>query len=417
MRIEKAYWHTNGDRITFSVPLTKIDHARRTVAGFATLDNIDQHGDIITAECAAEAFVKFRGNLREMHQPIAVGKVLSFSQEPYYDGETQQFYNGIYVTAYISEGAQDTWTKVVDGTLTGFSVGGAVAEDGAEVIFDPKVQKTIRIVNKMNLFELSLVDNPANQLANILTLQKVDGNIVASGLAVDVATENILWCPSCKYAKTDTAESSSCIHCDQQMENIGWLEPGPGAVEKVKLAVADKIGQLKDSSGELPEIEGGADMSEEIIKDAAVDEVVEVDETNVAVEEAVAEEVEKALDNEEVAEPQFDIAKALEDIRSFVSSELTSVSETVTKSAAEAIRDSVAELKESFETYKTSLTDEFNKLREELGGLNEATEGVAKRLESVEKMTATKKSGDLGGEPEVKKSVWGGTFLGVDTLV
>jgi hypothetical protein len=56
-------------------------------------------------------------------------------------------------------------------------------------------------------------------------------------------------------------------------------------------------------------------------------------------------------------------------------------------------------------------------LREELGGLNETTEGVAKRLESVEKMTATKKSGDLGGEPEIKKSVWSGTFLGVDTLV
>ena len=128
MNIEKSLWSSHGDNITLSVPFTKVNREKRTVSGFATLDNVDQTGDVVTSEASMKAFENFRGNLREMHQPVAVGKIVSFKPETYYDPASKEFYNGVYVDAYISKGAQDTWEKVLDGTLAGFSIGGKIIE-------------------------------------------------------------------------------------------------------------------------------------------------------------------------------------------------------------------------------------------------------------------------------------------------
>ena len=108
MNIEKSQWSSNGDNLHLSIPFTKVNREKRTVSGFATLDNVDQTGDVVTAEASTKAFEGFRGNIREMHGSLAVGKMLSFKPETYYDPISKNFYNGIYVTTYISKGAQDT---------------------------------------------------------------------------------------------------------------------------------------------------------------------------------------------------------------------------------------------------------------------------------------------------------------------
>ena len=41
MNIEKSLWSSHGDNITLSVPFTKVNREKRTVSGFATLDNVD----------------------------------------------------------------------------------------------------------------------------------------------------------------------------------------------------------------------------------------------------------------------------------------------------------------------------------------------------------------------------------------
>ncbi len=124
--LNKAHWTSDNDDIKLSMPIAKIDEERRTVSGFATLDNIDKQSDIVPTDVSLKAFETFRGNLREMHQPIAVGKVVNFRQEKFFDKSTDRIYNGVYVDAYISKGAQDTWEKVLDGTLTGFSIVGTI---------------------------------------------------------------------------------------------------------------------------------------------------------------------------------------------------------------------------------------------------------------------------------------------------
>ena len=181
MNIEKALWSSNGDNVHLSVPFTKVNREQRTVSGFATLDNVDQTGDVVTAEASMKAFESFRGNLREMHQPLAVGKVVSFRPETFYDQETKEFYNGVYVTSYISKGAQDTWEKVLDGTLSGFSIGGKIIEADNEL--NKSTGEQVRFIKSYELVELSIVDSPANQLCNIFSIEKMNGQMVFKGMA------------------------------------------------------------------------------------------------------------------------------------------------------------------------------------------------------------------------------------------
>ena len=179
MIISKANWNTDGDNLRLSMPFSKVDKERRIVSGFASLDNLDKQDDIVTAEASMAAFAKFRGNIREMHQPVAVGKMVNFKEDKYFDPESKKFYKGVFVSAYVSKGAQDTWEKVLDGTLTGFSIGGRMNKwDDA---YDEKSDTQIRVIKEYDLVELSLVDSPANQFANIVSVEKVDGVDVFKG--------------------------------------------------------------------------------------------------------------------------------------------------------------------------------------------------------------------------------------------
>lgn len=156
MNIEKSLWTSNGNDIALSVPFTKVNREKRTVSGFATLDNVDQTGDVVTAEASLKAFESFRGNIREMHGSNAVGKMVSFKPETFYDPKAKEFYNGVYVDAYISKGAQDTWEKILDGTLQGFSIGGKISESDNEV--NKATGKSVRFIKGYDLIELSVVD-------------------------------------------------------------------------------------------------------------------------------------------------------------------------------------------------------------------------------------------------------------------
>ena len=220
MEIVKSYWHSDGDRINLSVPFFKVDEERRIVSGFATLDNVDRQRDVVDAEASYKAFEQFRGNLREMHQPIAVGKVTNFREEQFYDKSTGETYRGIFVDTYVSKGAQDTWEKVLDGTLSGFSIGGNITK----VDQVQKGDDMVRVIKEYELIELSLVDSPANQLANIFAIQKADGGNSVTGIGVDIKMDNIFWCPQDQIAVAKDSEVSDCVVCDSTMVNIGWVE-------------------------------------------------------------------------------------------------------------------------------------------------------------------------------------------------
>ncbi len=248
MNIEKSYWSANGESIHLSVPFTKVNREKRTVSGFATLDNVDQTGDVVTAEASLKAFENFRGNLREMHTPLAVGKVVSFKPETFYDPTTKSFYSGVYVDAYISKGAQDTWEKVLDGTLSGFSIGGKINESDNEV--NKATGQSVRFIKDYDLIELSIVDSPANELCNILSISKVNGQLVFKGIAADVKMENIFYCAESDSVFISTDKTYVSPVTNKPAELIGWVESND--VNKAK--EIDKIlDAYKQSRVSLPE--------------------------------------------------------------------------------------------------------------------------------------------------------------------
>jgi hypothetical protein len=436
MNIEKSLWSSNGDNITLSVPFTKVNREKRTVSGFATLDNLDQTGDLVTSEASMEAFENFRGNIREMHGPNAVGKMISFKPESFYDSATGEFYNGIYVDAYVSKGAQDTWEKVLDGTLTGFSIGGKIKESDVEV--NKSTGQSVRFIKKYSLMELSIVDSPANELCNILSVEKMNGQFVFKGIAAETEVENIFYCEESDKVFMSKDSNYNSPVTGKPAELIGWVETTD--VNKGK-EITKILDSHKKSRLTLPETqtiakqanaEGGNEVSENtenvvaeetVVADAAVEETtVAVEETapaedtpavDAVVEDAPAETLEKAADVSEVEVDEPDFAKMLGDLKGFFS-------ETLNK-ASEANAAQVDQIKSTVETFSKSVDGRISELAEQHTVLSAAVaeirntiNGVQKRVDAVEGETAIKKSSDLGGSQEVtiKKSKWNGSFLG-----
>jgi hypothetical protein len=427
MNISKSHWSTEGNTVRLSMPIAKVDQERRIVSGFATLDNVDRQGDIVPTDASVKAFETFRGNLREMHQQIAVGKVVSFKEDKYFDPESKEFYNGVYVSAYVSKGAQDTWEKVLDGTLTGFSIGGNIKD--AEDVYNEDMDKAIRVIKDYELYELSLVDNPANQFANVISIEKNhDGGYLSKTL-----TENVFWCNSDDLIQISANASSDCPRCDKGMQNIGFVETNDADKAEVVKALISRVKneekEVSKMAEEIVEI-----STEEVEIEKAVDAPVSETETvEKAEEETTAEkmdhededdkEMDKAVEDAEVEKAVETEELAAEEVSK--SDEATEVIEGVAKTISEALNSTLDTLAETVKALNSKIED----LHKTVSGISQEVSGVTnevqqvksnfdefgKRVDAVENDTAFRKSGDLGEivqEPVmVQKSVWGGRFL------
>lgn len=221
----KAYWNTSGSDIAFRMPISKIDVEKRIVSGWATTDSVDKQGDIITSEASSKAFESFRGNVREQHTPLAVGKVTDFRQDKYYNEEENKFYNGVYVDVYVSKGAEDTWHKIQEGVLTGFSIGGSILDSEVEKI--DGMDKPVRVVKEYELHELSLVDNPANPNSNIVSIQKVN-----NGENKNNYLENIFYSPEEDLIILSEKSDMQSPNTGKAMHNIGFVETNDSAKDQ-----------------------------------------------------------------------------------------------------------------------------------------------------------------------------------------
>jgi HK97 family phage prohead protease len=122
---------------------SKVDAEQRIVEGYASTEAIDAHGEIVlkaAIEDALAAYMEF-GNVREMHQLSAVGTAEEASVDD----------KGLYLAAKIVD--DDAWGKVTSGVYKGFSIGGKT------LARDPDNRK---IITKLALHEISLVDRPSN---------------------------------------------------------------------------------------------------------------------------------------------------------------------------------------------------------------------------------------------------------------
>ncbi len=134
--------------------ITKIDYDQHMVFGYASTEALDSQGEIVKREALEAAlpdYMRF-ANIREMHQPSAVG----VATEAEFDER------GLFLAAKIVD--PTAWDKVTAGVYKGFSIGGSVmARDQTEK----------HVITGVRLSEISLVDRPANPEA-VFTMFKAD---------------------------------------------------------------------------------------------------------------------------------------------------------------------------------------------------------------------------------------------------
>lgn len=159
---------------TLSMPIVKVDEEQRIVYGIATQEVLDKQNEIVDYEASKKAFKNWEGNIREMHDPKkAVGKKIDLA----FDDDNKQ----VMVGARISRSAdgENTWTKVKEGILAGFSIGGRVKKVDNQTHKDADGNDTdATVIKDYDLTELSLVDNPACPTAKIVMVKSMDGTAI-----------------------------------------------------------------------------------------------------------------------------------------------------------------------------------------------------------------------------------------------
>lgn len=158
----------SNDRFQIFLPLTKIDEEHRLVYGRATEQVVDSAREVCDVASSVPYFRKWsegaekrtggksKGNVREMHRPVAAGKVL----------DIQYAEKAIDIETFCSD--DDVWRKILDGTLSGFSVGGRYVKRWP----DPENPGAWRYTAEPQ--EISYVDAPSVPTATF-TFIKLDG--------------------------------------------------------------------------------------------------------------------------------------------------------------------------------------------------------------------------------------------------
>lgn len=437
-KFEKSTLTINGDEIHVSMPFSKVDKAKRTVSGYATLDNIDSQGDIVTAEASAKAFARARGNLREMHDKVAVGRIVDFKENEYLDPETGDLYRGIYVTAYVSKGAPDTWEKVLDGTLSGFSIGGEINEASNEFVKElGDGGRTVRFIKDYDLVELSLVDNPANQLANIFSIQKsATGSVTVTGMVADTQIESVFICKEHEMVLISTEDSAACPKCEQKMENAGWFESGPDRAEKAREIVnkfltpndaeatpdgATSEGGVEMAQGEVePKVPEGTETevvnpSEEFPDGEKVEGVVREEEDAETVDETAGTEEESAETPEEVQDDETVISKKIDELHQVITESLEKT-HNETQEHVSSLEKKIEEIDKSFTQKASELEEKLDEFGQKLETTKARQAELQKSLDLLNASDAFKKSADSedekSAETVVQKSTWNGAFSG-----
>lgn len=158
--------------------ISKVDETKHEVWGVATAEMVDKDGEIFDYDSSKPFFKawsdeiskatdgKSLGNIREMHEPSAVGKLVAIS----FDDELKQIPVGAKIVDDIA------WKKCMEGVYTGFSIGGKYEnawKDGEYVRFTAKP------------YEISIVDNPCVPGAHF-TAVKADGKVEVRKFAAQV---------------------------------------------------------------------------------------------------------------------------------------------------------------------------------------------------------------------------------------
>lgn len=420
---QKALYSRKGSQLDLSFDLQTLEGSERVVVGFATLDNVDFGDDIVASEASLKAFQNFRGNVRVQHDKARpVGRVLDFIPAQLHDPVTGQTHDGIKVAVYISEGAEDIWKMCQDGTLSGFSIGGAVTK--ASKVYRDDLKKTVQIIDEYALLELSLVDSPMNGLANVVDIFKAldQSNLMEK----DFNTLNLFYCGTDRLAAKVHGSDYDCPSCGDAMVSFGKTnenEEISKSLEKVfaelnnketkggQSTVKDTTVEInKDAEGNTEEvvveeavIDEEAPKAEEEKVETEVEEVVETPDAETETDNAESDAVEEVAAEEE-AKIDEDTKTLMEDLKAALAAAREESSATA--KSVDGFKDELETLSKGFTTLKSeieALSTEQGDIKEKLNSVNEGIQATQKRLDVVDENSVFKKS--LEGNSSEHESV------------
>lgn len=240
----------------------KDDQGFLIVCGHASTEALDSQGEVVKREAIEAAlpdFMKF-GNIREMHQPSAVGKAVVASMDD----------KGLYIEAKIVDPVAAL--KCEEGVYGGFSIGGKCTGR------DPLAKNTI---TGLRLTEISVVDRPANPEATF-TLFKLDDEL---GAEEEAAAEPPV-APVVEKGMAHVADLAWMLKAlgylvDDQVEESrregdnspvpaklqAWLEQGGQILKEM---TAEEVQELVNASGQnfVAEVEADAMAADAATQDA-----------------------------------------------------------------------------------------------------------------------------------------------------
>lgn len=123
------------------------------IVGYAATTDFDLQGDVITEEALADSAADLLKNStvllnHDLKRPIGRVTKVNFDR------------HGLLIDALISKTEAEIIQKIKEGVLNKFSIRGQVLE--RERKFMPELDRTVNVIKKMTLVEVSLVSVPAN---------------------------------------------------------------------------------------------------------------------------------------------------------------------------------------------------------------------------------------------------------------
>jgi len=146
------------------------------IEGYASTSDLDRQGEIITLDALKDT----AKNLVEVNSTVFYGHEYDLSNAIGRIVDATVDDTGLLIKIYISSWAKELRTKVREGIISKFSIGGRVIQD-SEYSWEeavkrgfikedlPKLYDKIRVIEKIELFEVSLVGVPANPQAQLIS--------------------------------------------------------------------------------------------------------------------------------------------------------------------------------------------------------------------------------------------------------
>lgn len=151
----------------------KTKSSKRIIAGYASIVELDVYDEIIPHEALKEGLKtlisdEHYANLMLSHSDIQVGKIL----KSWGKLKTHVDKKGLFIVAELRDdinAANDAWEMILSGEMRGFSIGGEVIKEHGEAT---KGGREWTVLDKINLFEVSICSFPANEKSGFIVISK-----------------------------------------------------------------------------------------------------------------------------------------------------------------------------------------------------------------------------------------------------